>query len=45
MKKVFMLLTIVAMGIPMIGCGEEKKKEPEKPKAPASTPADDKPKS
>jgi len=26
MKKVFTLLTIVAMGITMIGCGEETKK-------------------
>ena len=27
MKKVFTLLTIVAMGITMIGCGEETKKK------------------
>ena len=37
MKKVFSLLTIVAMGISMIGCGEEKTKEKTKTTTEKST--------
>jgi len=41
MKKVFTLLTIVAMGISVVGCGEEKKEKKKEDKAAAAAPAAD----
>jgi hypothetical protein len=39
MKKVFTLLTIVALGMCMIGCGDEKKKDDKKKDDKAATTA------